>query len=78
MLTRLLDQSSRLLGVTAGSISLVDAAHARYAKAAERGAACQLGQTFPLDEGITGRVTEARRPVVLARYSDVRAVRRNG
>jgi DNA-binding CsgD family transcriptional regulator len=73
ILTRLLDQSSRLLGVTAGSISLVDAAHARYAKAAERGAACQLGQTFPLDEGITGRVAEDRRPVVLARYSDVRA-----
>jgi DNA-binding CsgD family transcriptional regulator len=73
ILARLLDESSRLLGVTAGSISLVDAAHARYAKAAERGAACQLGQAFPLDEGITGRVAEDRRPVVLARYSDVRA-----
>ena len=73
ILTHLLDQSSCLLGVAAGSISLVDAARAQYAKAAERGAACQLGQTFPLDEGITGRVAERRRPVVLARYSDVRA-----
>lgn len=73
ILTRLLDQSGCLLGVAAGSISLVDAAHARYSKAAERGAACQLGQTFPLDEGITGRVAEGRKPVVLARYSDVRA-----
>lgn len=73
ILTGLLDQSGGLLGVTAGSVSLVDAARARYAKAAERGAACQLGRTFPLDEGITGQVAERRRPVVLRRYSDVRA-----
>lgn len=73
ILTRLLDESGCLLGVAAGSISLVDAARARYAKVAERGAACQLGQSFPLDEGITGRVAEDRRPVVLDRYSDLRA-----
>ena len=73
ILSRLLDQSRCLLGVTAGSISLVDLARARYSKAAERGAACRLGRTFPLDEGVTGRVAQARRPVVLARYSDLRA-----
>lgn len=73
ILTRLLDETERLLGVAAGSVSLVDAARVRYAKAAERGAACQLGQTFLLDEGITGRVADSRGPVVLARYSDVRA-----
>ena len=73
ILTRLLDQSGCLLGVSAGSVSLVDAARSRYAKAAERGAACQLGQTYPLEEGITGRVAEGRRPVVLPRYSDLLA-----
>lgn len=71
ILTRLLDQTSCLLDVAAGSVSLVDAARARYAKAAERGAACQLGRTFPLEEGITGQVAAGRRPVVLARYSDL-------
>lgn len=71
ILSRLLEQSGRLLGAVAGSISLVDAAGGRYAKAAERGAACRLGQSFPLDEGVTGRVAAGRRPVVLSRYSDI-------
>lgn len=71
LLSRLLQESSRLLDAHAGSISIVDAAAARYAKAAEHGAACQLGQSFPLDEGITGRVAERRGPVVLPRYADV-------
>lgn len=73
ILSRLLDETGRLLGVTAGSVSLVDAGRVRYAKAAERGAACRLGETFPLDEGITGRVADSRGPVVLARYSDLPA-----
>lgn len=73
LLRRLLEQSAGLLGGLAGSISLVDAHSCRYTKAAERGASCGLGQTFPLDEGITGRVVTRRRPVVLARYSDVPA-----
>jgi DNA-binding CsgD family transcriptional regulator len=73
ILTRLLDETGGLLGVAAGSVSLIDAARVRYAKAAERGAVCRLGHTFPLDEGITGRVADGRRPVVLARYSEVRA-----
>ncbi len=71
LLSRLLDQSARLLGGGAGSISLVDAAGCRYTKAAERGASCRLGHTFPLDEGVTGHVVSRRRPVVLARYSDL-------
>ena len=72
MLRKLLDHSGRLLGVVAGSISLVDATQARYTKAAEQGAACQLGQTFSLDEGITGQVASGRRPVVLRSYDQVR------
>lgn len=72
LLRRLLVQSARLLGGDAGSISLVDAAGSRYTKAAERGASCGLGHTFPLEEGMTGQVVSRRRPVVLARYSDLR------
>lgn len=72
LLRRLLHQSARLLDGHAGSISLVDAARSRYTKAAERGASCGLGHTFPLDEGVTGQVVSRRRPVVLARYSDLR------
>ncbi len=71
ILSRLLQQSGQLLDARAGSISILDAASARYAKAAERGAACQLWQCFPLDEGITGQVAERRGPVVLPRYADV-------
>lgn len=73
ILSCLLDHSGDLLGVTAGSVSLVDSAGGRYTKAAERGASCQLGRSFPLDEGITGRVADQRRPVVLRRYGDVPA-----
>lgn len=72
LLRRLLVHSGRLVGVAAGSISLVDVRGQRYAKAAEHGASCGLGSTFPLDEGITGQVAARRRPVVLASYSDVR------
>lgn len=71
ILSRLLHESGTLLSVQAGSISLVDAAKARYTKAAERGARCRLGGIFPLDEGVTGRVVDGRRPVVLRRYSEI-------
>jgi DNA-binding CsgD family transcriptional regulator len=73
LLRSLLAQSGRLLGVVAGSVSLVDIGRSRYTKVAERGASCRLGQTFPLDEGITGQVADRRGPVVLTRYSDLRA-----
>lgn len=71
LLRQLLVHSNRLLGVVAGSVSLVDAARGRYEKAAEQGAACALGGTFPLHEGVTGQVVSLRRPVVLASYRDV-------
>ena len=38
---------------------------------AERGTACRLGQTFPLEEGVTGRVMANRGPIVLDSYGDV-------
>lgn len=73
LLRRLLVHSSRLLDAVAGSISLIGPGRDRYAKVAERGASCRLGQSFPLDEGATGRVVADRRPVVLDRYGDLPA-----
>lgn len=71
LLRRLLAHSDRLLGVVAGSISLLDASRQRYSKMAEHGVSCELGQSFPLDEGLTGQVVARRRPVVLRHYSAV-------
>lgn len=72
-LRQLLARTSRLLGTCAGSISMVDARAGRYHKVAELGALCQLGHSFPLDEGVTGQVVSRRRAVVLAHYADVRS-----
>jgi|GEM_PF-1249207 len=72
-LRRLLARSSDLLGAVAGSISLVDPPSQRYTKVAERGASCRLGQTFALDEGVTGQVVARRRPVVLRSYQQISA-----
>ena len=71
MLRRLLAHSNRLLGAVAGSISMLDASRQRYSKMAEHGVACELGRSFPLDEGLTGQVVARREPVVLRRYSTV-------
>ena len=71
LLHRLLARSSELVGAPAGSISLVDPAVDRYRKVAEHGTNCRLGQSFPLDEGVTGRVVSDRRPVVLTSYAQV-------
>ncbi len=73
VLERLLEHSRALLGTVAGSISLVDSAHGRYDKLAEHGVTCQLGRSFPLDEGATGRAVSRRMPVVIDDYSDLRA-----
>jgi DNA-binding CsgD family transcriptional regulator len=71
LLRRLINASCRLTDAVGGSISVVDPGRATYTKTAERGTPCRLGQSFSLDEGVTGQVMRARRPVVLARYSDV-------
>lgn len=72
LLRRLIDHSQDLLGTVAGSVSLVDPVKGRYDKLAERGIACRLGQSFPLDEGATGRAVTARMPVVIDDYSGLR------
>ncbi|WP_197725426.1 LuxR C-terminal-related transcriptional regulator [Actinoplanes sp. OR16] len=73
VLRRLLRHTARLTGSAAGSVSLVDAHAGRYTKAAEYGAFCRLGDSFPLDEGATGRAFGCRRPVVIPEYSQLRS-----
>ncbi|WP_138758300.1 helix-turn-helix transcriptional regulator [Modestobacter altitudinis] len=72
LLHRLIATSGSLVEAAAGSVSLVDDSRDQYAKLAERGTSCQLGGSFPLDEGVTGQVVARRRPVVLATYGEVR------
>jgi DNA-binding CsgD family transcriptional regulator len=73
VLRRLLWHTARLVGSAAGSVSLIDAPAGRYTKAAEYGAFCRLGDSFPLDEGATGRAFGSRRPVVIPEYGQLRA-----
>lgn len=68
VLKRLLGHTRRLTGSVAGSVSLVDAEHGSYVKAAEYGDFCRLGDEFPLDEGATGQAYGERQPVVIADY----------
>jgi DNA-binding CsgD family transcriptional regulator len=73
VLRRLLRHTGRLTGSVAGSVSLIDADRGCYVKAAEYGVSCRLGQSFPLDEGATGRAFGSRRPVVIPDYGRLRA-----
>jgi DNA-binding CsgD family transcriptional regulator len=73
VLRRLLRHTGRLTGSVAGSVSLIDADRGCYVKVAEYGASCQLGHSFPLDEGATGRAFRSRRPVVIPDYGQLRA-----
>jgi DNA-binding CsgD family transcriptional regulator len=73
VLRRLLRHTGRLTGSVAGSVSLIDAGHGCYVKVAEYGGSCQLGHSFPLEEGATGRAYGRRRPVVIPDYGQLRA-----
>lgn len=73
VLGQLLRHTGRLTGAAAGSVSLIDAGRGCYVKMAEYGASCQLGRSFPLDEGATGRAFGVRRPVVIPAYGQLRA-----
>ena len=42
-----------------------------YAKKVDFGVGCQEGQTFSLEEGLTGQVVRDRSTVILRTYSDV-------
>ncbi|MBE0009735.1 MULTISPECIES: GAF domain-containing protein [unclassified Arthrobacter] len=71
LLERILGHAVTLLGCGSGSISLVNESHGTYSKKVDFGVGCQEGQTFPLQEGVTGRVVRSRSTVILRRYSEV-------
>src|ERR1700704_5297807 len=72
MLRQLVRSTCQMAGAVGGSVSLVDPEAGQYTKVAEVGTPCRLGQSFSLDEGVTGKVMAARAPVVLATYHGVR------
>lgn len=71
LLERILRRCTELMGCSAGSISSVDEAAGTYRKQADIGIHCQMGQVFPLGEGMTGEVVRRRGPVWFDRYDDV-------
>jgi signal transduction histidine kinase/DNA-binding NarL/FixJ family response regulator len=72
LLERILRHTMELLGCESGSICTVDEIAGTYRKEVDVGVGCLSGQTFPLDEGVTGEVVRARRSVVFDEYADVR------
>jgi len=78
LLRRLPAHTRGLLSTVAGSISVVDPEQRSYAKIAETGVRSQLGRSFPLDEGATGRALSLGRPVVIARPGAAWRGRRQG
>ncbi|MCX7522406.1 hypothetical protein OSC27_08965 [Microbacterium sp. STN6] len=56
LLERILRHSMELLDCDSGSICTVDEAAGTYRKEIDLGVGCLSGQTFPLDEGVTGEV----------------------
>jgi signal transduction histidine kinase/DNA-binding NarL/FixJ family response regulator len=71
LLERILRHTMRLLGCDSGSICTVNEVAGTYRKEVDLGVGCRSGQTFSLDEGVTGEVVRARRAVVFTKYSDI-------
>jgi signal transduction histidine kinase/DNA-binding NarL/FixJ family response regulator len=72
LLGRILTHTMALLGCDSGSICTVDEGAGTYRKEVDLGVGCLSGQTFPLDEGVTGEVVRARASVVFDEYAQVR------
>lgn len=72
LLERILRHTMALLGCESGSICTVDEAAGTYRKEVDLGVGCLSGQTFPLDEGVTGAIVRARGSVIFDEYADVR------
>ncbi|MEN0069377.1 MAG: GAF domain-containing protein [Propionicimonas sp.] len=71
LLERILRSAVELLGCRSGSLCLIDSAAHTYLKQIDLEEGCQTGQVFSLDEGVTGAVAKARKPVVYEAYSQV-------
>lgn len=71
LLERILRHATSLLGCESGSISLVNEAAGTYTKRVDFGVGCQEGETFSLDQGVTGEVVRSRGTVILHSYSAI-------
>ncbi|MFT4111037.1 GAF domain-containing protein [Propionicimonas sp.] len=71
LLERILRSAVELLGCRSGSLCLIDAASQTYRKEIDLDEGCQAGRIFPLEEGCTGAVARAGKPVVFDRYSRI-------
>ncbi|MGC3995404.1 MAG: GAF domain-containing protein [Propionicimonas sp.] len=71
LLERILRSAVELLGCHSGSLCLIDASSQTYRKEIDLDAGCQAGRIFPLDEGCTGAVARAGKPVVFDSYSRI-------
>ncbi|MDN4612322.1 hybrid sensor histidine kinase/response regulator [Arthrobacter burdickii] len=71
LLERVLGHAVALLDCESGSISIVHEAEGYYRKEVDQGVGCHQGQTFPLTEGLTGRIVATRGTVILDRYASV-------
>ncbi|MET1052755.1 MAG: GAF domain-containing protein [Mycetocola sp.] len=72
LLERILRHTIALLGCESGSICTVDELAGTYRKEVDVGVGCLSGQTFPLDEGVTGEVVRANGSVIFDEYAQVR------
>ena len=73
LLSRLMGVVCRLTEAAGGSVSLLKPTGEAYVKVAERGTACRVGESFSLDEGLTGQVVSRQGPVTLLHYAMVKA-----
>ncbi len=71
LLERILRSSVELLGCRSGSICLVDQVNQTYRKEIDLDEGCQAGRVFSLNEGSTGAVVRAGKPVIFDHYSMV-------
>jgi signal transduction histidine kinase/DNA-binding NarL/FixJ family response regulator len=72
LLERILRSAVELLGCRSGSLCLIDQVSQTYRKEIDLDEGCQAGMVFSLEEGCTGAVARAGKPVVFEQYSQVR------
>ena len=72
LLERILRSAVDLLACRSGSLCLIDADAHTYLKQIDLEEGCQTGQVFSLDEGVTGAVAAAGKPVVFDAYAQVK------
>ena len=73
LLGRILGHAASLLDCVSGSISVVNETGGTYTKKVDIGVGCQEGQTFSLEEGLTGQIVRSRSTVILDSYSSIKS-----